>query len=390
MTPNRLQTRGYSVAAMRALAQRRLPRMVFDFADGGAEEERTLRANEQAFADLVIVPKPLSGRQDSDQSVELFGEKLASPVLIGPTGLAGAYWPRGEIAEARAAAAAKTIFTMSHASTVAIEELAREAPGNNWMQTYIYRDRGMTQAFAERAKAAGYRALVLSVDNQVLGQRERDLRNGFTIPPKIGPRTIIDMALHAGWLLRMRETPHVTFANYAKPGERGGDILSLGAYMATMLDPAATWRDVQWVRSFWQGPLVLKGILHPDEAREAVAAGADAVIVSNHGGRQLDGAVASLDALPAVVEAVAGAIPVLLDGGVRRGADVVKAIALGATACLIGRPALWGLAVAGQAGVAQILDIFRREIDRVLTLSGIEDIRQLHGNNGLTLYRRPA
>lgn len=389
MRANHLQTRGYSVAAMRALARRRLPRMVFDFADGGAEEERTLRANEQAFADLVIVPKPLSGRQGSDQSVELFGAKLASPVLIGPTGLAGAYWPRGEVEEARAAAAAGTIFTMSHASTVAMEELAREAPGNNWMQTYIYRDRGMTQAFAERAKAAGYRALVLSVDNQVLGQRERDLRNGFTIPPKIGPRTIVDLALHAGWLLRMRQTPHVTFANYVKPGERG-DILSLGTYMAGMLDPAATWRDVAWLRGIWQGPLILKGILHPDEAREAVATGADGVIVSNHGGRQLDGAIASLDALPGVVEAARGAIPVLLDGGVRRGADVVKAIALGATACLIGRPALWGLAVAGQAGVAQILDIFRREIDRVLTLSGIEDIPQLHGNNGLTLYRRQA
>ncbi|MBV9757198.1 MAG: alpha-hydroxy-acid oxidizing protein [Alphaproteobacteria bacterium] len=390
MTPDGLQRRGYSVAAMRALARRRLPRMVFDFADGGAEEERTLRANEQAFADLVIVPKPLSGRESTDQSIELFGDKLASPVLLGPTGLAGAYWPRGEVEEARAAAAGGTVFTMSHASTVAMEELAREAPGNNWMQTYIYRDRGMSQAFAERAKAAGFRVLVLSVDNQVLGQRERDLRNGFTVPPKIGPRTILDMALHAGWLLRMREARHITFANYAQPGERGQDIVSLGAYMATMLDPAATWRDVAWLRGLWQGPLVLKGILHPDEAREAVAIGADAVIVSNHGGRQLDGAIASLDALPGVVGAVQGAIPVLLDGGVRRGADVVKAIALGATACLIGRPALWGLAVAGQAGVVQILDIFRREIDRVLTLSGIEDIKQLHGNNGLTLYRRPG
>lgn len=383
-----LQTRAYSVAAMRELARRRLPRMVFDFADGGAEEERTLRGNEQAFANVKLVPKPLAGRQGSDQSVELFGQRLASPVLIGPTGLSGAYWPRGEIAEARAAAAAGTAFTMSHASTVTIEQLAREAPGNNWMQVFMYRDRGLTREFTERAKEAGFEALVLTIDNQVLGQRERDLRNGFTIPPQIRAGTVLDMALHAGWLWRMRETPRVTFANYVKPGERGNDILSLGAYMANMLDPAAGWRDVEWLRGFWPGPLVLKGILHPDEAREAVAVGVNGVIVSNHGGRQLDGAIPSFEALPGVVDAVRGEIAVLLDGGVRRGADVVKAIALGASACLIGRPALWGLAVAGQAGVAQVLDIFRREIDRVLTLCGIEDIRQLHGNAGLTLHRR--
>lgn len=390
MTPKRLQARGYSVAAIRELARRRLPRMVFDFADGAAEDERTLRANEQAFADLMLVPKPLAGRQGSDQSVELFGQRLASPVLIGPTGLSGAYWPRGEIAEARAAAAAGTVFTMSHASTVAIEDLAREAPGNNWMQVFMYRDRGLTREFTERAKAAGYKALVLTIDNQVLGQRERDLRNGFTIPPQIRPGTVIDMALHAGWLWRMRRTPRVTFANYVKRGERGNDILSLGAYMAAMLDPAASWRDVEWLHGLWPGPLVLKGVLHPDEARDAVAAGVDGIIVSNHGGRQLDGTIASLDALPGVVEAARGKVAILLDGGVRRGADVVKTITLGASACLIGRPALWGLAVAGQAGVAHVLEIFRREIDRVLTLCGIEDLRQLRGNAAATLARRPA
>ncbi len=335
----------------------------------------------------MLVPKPLAGRQGDEQSVELFGETLASPVLIGPTGLSGAYWPRGEIAEARAAAAARTAFTMSHASTVAMEDLARAAPGNNWMQVFMYRDRGLTQEFTDRAREAGYRALVLTIDNQVLGQRERDLRNGFSIPPQWGVRTAFDMASHPGWLWRMRQTPRPTFANYVKPGDRR-DIISLGAYMASMLDPAANWRDVEWLRGIWPGPLLLKGVLHPEEARDAVAVGIDGVIVSNHGGRQLDGAVASVDALPGVVEAVRGEIPVLLDGGVRRGADVVKAIALGATACLIGRPALWGLAVAGEAGVAQVLNIFRREIDRVLTLCGIENIRQLHGNAGLTMYRR--
>lgn len=390
MAPTSLQTRGYSVAAMRALARRRLPRLVFDFADGGAEEERTRRANEDGFENLVMVPKPLNGRHGNDQSIELFGEHLASPVLIGPTGLSGLYWPRGELAEARAAAAAGTVFTMSHASTVLMEDLPREAPGHHWMQTYIYRDRGVTQDFVERAKAAGFKALVLTIDNQILGQRERDIRHGFTVPPQIRPRTLIDIALHPGWLLRMRATPRPTFANYAKLRERNNDIISLASYMASMLDPAASWRDVEWLRGEWTGPLLLKGVLHPDEARDAVAVGVDGIIVSNHGGRQLDGAIASIDALPGAVEAVRGQIPVLLDGGVRRGADVVKALALGASACLIGRPALWGLAVAGEAGVAQILDIFRREIDRALTLCGIEDVRQLHGNNGLTMYRRQA
>jgi len=377
MRPKLLQTRGYSVAAMRHMARRRLPRVIFDFADGAAENEWTLRANEQAFEQYVLLPKPLSGRQGSDQSIELFGEQIATPVLIGPTGLAGAMWPKGEIAAARAAA-------------LTMEELAKEAPGRLWMQTYLYRDRAVTREFMERAQAGGFKALVLTTDNQVLGQRERDLRNGFTIPPRLRPRTVLDMALHAGWLLRMRQTPSITFANYVKPGQRRNDILSLGAYMANMLDPAATWRDVEWLRGLWTGPLLLKGILHPDEAREAVAVGADAIIVSNHGGRQLDGAMPSIEALPWAVEAVQGKIPVLLDGGVRRGADVVKALALGASACLIGRPALWGLAVAGEQGVAHVLEIFRREIDRVLTLCGVEDLRQLRGNAGATVYRRQS
>src|SRR5260370_2697402 len=182
-----MRPRGSSVAARRDLARRRLPRLVCDSADGGAEEERTRRANDDAFENLVVVPKPLNGRHGNDQSIELFGERLASPVLLGPTGLSGLYWPRGELAEARAAAAAGTVFTMSHASTVLMEDLPREAPGHHWMQTYIYRDRGVTRHFVERAKAAGVKALVLTIDNQILGQRERDIRHGFTVPPRIRP-----------------------------------------------------------------------------------------------------------------------------------------------------------------------------------------------------------
>jgi L-lactate dehydrogenase (cytochrome)/(S)-mandelate dehydrogenase len=356
------------------MARRRLPRMVFDFCDGGAEDEITRARNEAGFAEWEFLPTPLNGTADRDQSIDLFGERLALPVNIGPTGLSGMLWPQGEVAAARAAAAAGTVYTMSHGSTVAIEDLAREVPGPLWFQNFMYRDRGLTRAFAERAQAAGYRALVLTVDNQVLGQRERDLANGFVIPPRITWRSVVDVARALPWALRMARRP-LTFANYLS--EERKDIVSLGAYIASMLDPSLSWTDVDWLRGIWRGPLLLKGVLHPDEARRAIDHGVDGVIVSNHGGRQLDTALPSIRALPRVVDAVAGRIPVLLDGGVRRGSHVVKAVALGATACLIGRPHLWGLAVAGEAGVTQVLEIFRRDIDRVLALGGWDGIAQV-------------
>jgi isopentenyl diphosphate isomerase/L-lactate dehydrogenase-like FMN-dependent dehydrogenase len=357
------------------MARRRLPRVVFDFVDGGAEDETTLDDNEAAFKELAFWPKPLSGASAPGLSTMLFGEKLSLPVIIGPTGLSGMLWPRGEAEAARAAAKAGTVWCMSHGSTITIEDLAREVPGPKWFQVFMYRDRGLTRAFAERARAAGYKALVLTSDNQLLGQRERDLRNGFTIPPRVRLRQGLDLLSALPWLLRMARTPGMTFANYVTDEKK--DILSLGKHMAELLDPAACWRDVAWLREIWRGPLLIKGVLHPDEARAAIDHGVDGVIVSNHGGRQLDGAIASVRALPAVVEAAAGRIPVLIDGGVRRGADVVKALALGASACLIGRPHLWGLAVAGEAGVARTLEIYRGEIERVLALGGWEGVAAL-------------
>jgi isopentenyl diphosphate isomerase/L-lactate dehydrogenase-like FMN-dependent dehydrogenase len=368
----RMLERAYSIAAMRALARRRLPRVVFDFCDGGAEDEITRDRNESAFADLEFLPQPLNGTTGRDPSVELFGERLSMPLIIGPTGLSGMLWPRGEAAAARAAAKAGIVYTMSHGSTITIEELARDVPGLKWFQVFLYRDRGLTRSFAERARAAGYKALVLTVDNQVLGQRERDLRNGFTIPPRVTLRSGLDMLRALPWLVRMARAPAMTMANYVT--EERKDIVSLAQYLVDMLDPSLCWRDVAWLREIWSGPLLLKGILHPDEARAAIEHGVDGVIVSNHGGRQLDTALPAIRALPAVVDAVAGRIPVLLDGGIRRGSHVVKAVALGATACLIGRPHLWGLAVAGEAGVAAVLEILRRDIDRVLALGGWDGI----------------
>jgi L-lactate dehydrogenase (cytochrome) len=369
-----LARKGFSVAEMRRLARAALPRSVFDFADGGAEDEKTLRRNETAFERIALLPQPLNGAATRDLAIDLFGRRLSMPVIVGPTGLSGLFWPGGEACTARAAAAAGTAFCLSHGSVCSLEELAACGASPRFMQVFIYSDRGFTRELAERAKAAGYDALILTVDNQLLGNRERDLRNGFTIPPRFGPLALAEMTLKAPWLWRMRKAlKRITFGNYARAGETA-ELKSLAPRMASLLDPSMSWRDVEELRRIWSGPLILKGILHPQEARTAVERGIDAVVVSNHGGRQLDGAAASIEALPGVVEAVDGRIPVLVDGGVRRGADVVKALALGARACLIGRPQLWGLAVAGEAGVAHILEIYRREIDRAMGLCGFSKI----------------
>lgn len=369
----------YSIEATRQLARQALPRPVFDFADGGAEDEHTLRRNEDAFAAFDFVPEPLRGAAERNLSTVLFGKTLSMPVLIGPTGLAGLFWPDGERSAARAAAAAGTVYCLSHGSVCTLEQLADAVDATNrWMQVFVYRDRGFTRELAERAAAKNYAALVLTVDNQLLGNRERDIRNGFVIPPHLGVSEVAAMAYKWKWLWRMRnDLPRLTMGNYVKPGDSTG-IREIAGQLASRLDPGMSWKDVDALRSLWHGPLVLKGILSPSEAREAVERGVDGVIVSNHGGRQLEGAIASLDALPRIVEAVSGRIPVLMDGGVRRGADVVKAIALGATACLIARPQLWGLAMGGEAGVAHVLEIFRREIDRTMGLCGVTKIGEIN------------
>ena len=373
MDKTSLERKGYSIAAMRALARKELPRMLFDMVDGAAGDEITMRNNEAALAAIELVPTLLAGAPARDQSVELFGVKLPSPVIIGPTGLAGLLWPHAELAAARAAARFGTIYCTSHASTATIEEIGAATPGPKWMQVFLYKDRGLTAEFAGRAAAAGYKGLILTVDNQVVAGRDRDARNGMTFPLRWGPRSIVDFLSRPGWLLRMRETPSPTFVNY-------GARTSIGAFgplMNEQLDPDVGWSDVERLRGQWRGPLLIKGLLHPGEAREAINRGADGIIVSNHGGRQLDGAVASIRALPGVVEAIGGSAPVLIDGGFRRGIDVVKALALGARAVMIGRPHLWGVACAGEDGVFWALELFRREIDRALALGGWDGVAKL-------------
>ena len=371
------QRRAYNVEAMRLLARAVLPPPVFDFADGGAEKECTLRRNEAAFDEVELLPRPLSGASERDLSVSLFGKELSLPVMIGPAGLAGLFWPDGERCLARAAGRAGTGFCLSHGSVAPLEDVAACGTSPRWMQIFIYRDRAFTRELAERAAKSGYDALVLTIDNQLLGNRERDIRNGFAIPPRFGVSGLAGMAFKAEWLWRMRgEIRRITFGNYVRPNETA-DIKTLAGRMASLLDPSMSWADVDELRRVWAGPLILKGILHPHEAKAALEHGIDGLIVSNHGGRQLDGAPATIDVLPYIVAAVGGSIPVLIDGGIRRGSDVVKALALGAKACLIGRPQLWGLTVGGEAGVVHLLDIYRREIDRVMGLCGVSRIADI-------------
>lgn len=381
--PSQIQAlkRAWSIDALRAAARHQLPQPLFDFIDGGAEDEKTLRQNESAFDDWDLLPRPLNGAGARDLSIELLGHSLRSPILIGPTGLAGLFWPQGEIAAARAAATHGTVYCLSHGSVCTLEALAQAHQGPRWMQVFIYKDRGFTRELADRAKANGYQGLILTIDNQLIGKRERDLVNGFTIPPRFGPGQWLAFAQKFSWWWAMRrELPHITFGNYVRASSPES-VAGLAGRMASLLDPAMNWSDVDALRQHWTGPLILKGVLHPDDAREAVRRGVDAVIVSNHGGRQVDGALASVRALPGVVDAVDGRIPILLDGGIRRGSDVFKALALGAQAVLVGRPHLWGLAVAGQDGVKAVLEILHSELDRTMGLMGassIDSIRRGH------------
>ena len=372
-----LKKNGYSVAALRRIAQKRLPRPIFDFIDGGAEDEDTLRQNESAFSDWELLPKPLNGAATRDLSTSLFGRTLRSPLLIGPTGLAGLFWPQGEVAAANAASDFGTVYCLSHGSVCTLEQLAKMHQGLKWMQVFIYKDRGFTRELATRAQESGYDALVLTIDNQLIGKRERDIVNGFTIPPRLDLPQMLAFAKKPSWWWAMRhELANVTFGNYVQSNSPES-VSALAARMGSLLDPSMSWEDVDMLRTHWKGRLILKGVLHPDEAAQAVKHGVDAIIVSNHGGRQLNGAIASARALPAVIQAVNGAIPVLLDGGIRRGSDIFKAVALGASAVLIGRPHLWGLSVAGKDGVQWVLEMLHGELDRTMGLAGASNIEEI-------------
>jgi L-lactate dehydrogenase (cytochrome) len=367
-----------NIEDLRRRAGRRLPRFLFDFVEGGADDEVTMRANRQAFGDYTFRARTLVDVSARDLSTTLLGQRLALPVILGPVGLAGLLAPKGEVLAAQAAARKETIFVLSTMSVCTIEEVAAAAPAPRWFQLYIWKDREITRSLVERARAAGYSALCLTVDVPDMGNRERDVRNGFVVPPRPTLGNVLDLLLHLGWVLRMTRSPRATFGNFVETKSLARrDAVSVAGFTSRQFDQSVTWADLEWLRGLWAGPMVLKGITNAEDARRAVEHGVQAIVVSNHGGRQLDGLPTALDVLPEIVDAVGGRAEIILDGGVRRGSDVVKARALGARACMIGRPFLYGLAVDGQSGVELVLELFRKEIDNTLTLLGCPRLDQL-------------
>ena len=370
--------RSHSIADLRRLAKRRLPRAVFDYADGAAEDEVTARRNEAAFEDYELLPRVLRDVSSVDLSTTVLGTPVSMPVLLAPTGMTRLFHHDGETAAARAAHRAGVVYTLSSLSTVSIEDLAAASDGPRWFQIYVWKDRGLVREFFDRCRAAGYDALMLTVDMPVLGQRERDLRNGMTIPPSLTLGSALDAALHPSWWWNFLTKPRIGFANVAGKGDAGrGDLTALWTYINTQFDPSVTWRDLEWMIGEWNGSFAVKGVLDPEDAARAASLGARGIVVSNHGGRQLDHSPASLDALPAVVEAVAGRAEVILDGGVRRGADVAKALALGARACAIGRAYLYGIGAGGEQGVDRAFELLRAELRRALALLGCASVGDL-------------
>jgi len=339
------------------IAQERLARSARDYYASGANDEITLAGNREAFDRMPLWYRVLVDVAERDTRTTVLGEALSMPVLVAPTAFHAMAHEDGEGATARAAATAGTVMVNSTLSNTAVEDVVAAASGPVWFQLYVYRDREATRALVERAEAAGCSALVLTVDAPLLGQRERDVRNRFRLPD--------DLRIENLFASGMGEMP----AEHAGSG--------LAAYFATLLDPSVTWKDVDWLRSITGLPVIIKGLVRPDDAHRAVDHGASAVVVSNHGARQLDTSPATLDALPGVVEAIDDRVEVLLDGGVRRGTDVIKAVALGARAVLVGRPVLWGLAVGGERGVARVLQLLHDELDLAMALSGcarVDDI----------------
>jgi L-lactate dehydrogenase (cytochrome) len=377
--------RAFTIDDLRRLARRRLPRAVFDFVEGGAGDEQTVVRNRAAFERLLFQPKVLVDVSKREQATVVFGNRIETPVLLSPTGMAGLCWPKGEVAAARAAREAGTIYTLSTHSSCSIEEVAAGSPGPLWFQLYVWQNRDLTRSFVERARAAGYRALLLTVDVPVISRRERDLRNGFTVPPRLTARNVLDTVRRVGWIRRVLFGPRLTLANLVgAPGAPRTDIVTLAGVANRQVDPSIAWGDLVWFRSLWSGPLLLKGVLTAADARRAAEHGVDGLVVSNHGGRQLDGVPATIEALPEIVDAVGERIDVLLDGGVRRGADVVRALALGARAVMVGRPYLYGLAAGGPAGVRHAIETLAREVDQVLALVGVPRV----GDLDRTIVRR--
>lgn len=356
-------------------AWRRWPKSVRGYVEGGADGEVSLARNRAAYEGLGLVPSPLRDVTDVDLRTSILGGESALPFALAPTGYNRMMHPAGEPAVARAARDAGIPYTLSTMATTRLEAVAGDVGGDLWFQLYVWRDRGLVRDLIERAKASGYRALMLTVDTPVTGLRVRDVHNGFTIPPQLSAATLLDMARHPLWCASMLTGAPITFANFAP--EVGRSPEGLMEFAAKQFDPSVSWHDVAWIRGLWQGPLMVKGLVSAPDAARAVEVGVDAVVLSNHGGRQLDQVVAPLLMLPEVRDRVGDKIDVLIDSGIRRGSDIALALALGADAVLVGRPYLYGLGAAGERGVAAAISMLGQELRRAMTLMGVTSVAQL-------------
>ncbi|WP_426076781.1 alpha-hydroxy acid oxidase [Janthinobacterium sp. PSPC3-1] len=362
---------------LRVLAQKRVPRMFYDYADSGSWTESTYRANQSDFARIKFRQRVAVNLENRSLASTMVGQHVSMPVALSPTGLTGMQHADGEILAAQAAEQFGVPFTLSTMSICSIEDVAANTTKPFWFQLYVMKDREFINRLIDRAKAAKCSALVLTLDLQVLGQRHKDLRNGLSAPPKLTIPNIINMATKPRWVAGMLATKRRGFGNIVGHATSVSDMSSLSAWTQQQFDLSLSWKDVEWIRQRWGGKLIIKGIMDAEDARLAVNSGADALIVSNHGGRQLDGAQSSIEALPAIVDAVGAEIEVHMDGGIRSGQDVLKAVALGAKGVYIGRPFLYGLGAMGRPGVTKCLDILRNELDLTMAFCGLRDLQQV-------------
>ena len=359
-----------TIEDLRVLAEKRVPRMFYDYVDSGSWTESTYRANESDFQKIKLRQRVAVNMENRSTASTMVGEQVAMPVAIAPTGLTGMQHADGEILAARAAKKFGVPYTLSTVSICSIEDVAQHAGEGFWFQLYVMKDRGFIERLIDRAKAAHCGALVLTLDLQILGQRHKDLKNGLSAPPKLTLKNMVNIASKPRWALGMLGTPRRQFGNIVGHVTGVADMSSLSSWTASQFDPGLNWGDVEWIKKRWGGKLILKGIQDVDDAHMAVQSGADALIVSNHGGRQLDGAQSSIEALPAIVDAVGQNIEVHMDGGIRSGQDVVKARALGAKGVYIGRSMLYGLGAMGEAGVTKALEIIHKELDLTMAFCG--------------------
>jgi L-lactate dehydrogenase (cytochrome) len=359
---------------LRLRARNNIPKMFFDYLDAGSYNQETLRANRADMERLKLRQRILVNVDQRSTATRILGEPAAAPLALGPIGLGGMMYGDGEILACRAAQAAGIPYTLSTMSVCSIEDVAAAVDKPFWFQLYVMRDRGFIKELIQRAAAAKCSALMLTVDLQVLGQRHCDVRNGLTVPPDIKLKNVIDIMTKPAWALSILRGKRKTFGNLAGHVKGMENINSLSQWTASQFDPTLSWKDVAWIKSQWPGKLILKGIMDVDDAKIAVTTGADALSVSNHGGRQLDGAPSAISALPRIADAVGSQIEVMFDSGVRTGADIVRALALGARSCIVGRSYIYGLGAGGQAGVARAIEILQKELDVTMALCGVNKV----------------